>query len=209
MTATSLLQTSERLILASASQSRAALLKAAGLEFAIAPAGIDEEAVREALRGDAAPPAPADVAEILARAKAEAVSGAAMEAIVIGADQVLALGNDIMAKPAGMAEARAMLLRLAGKTHHLHTGVCVARAGQTVWSRTDTAALTMRPLTPAFVGRYLAAAGEGALSSVGAYQIESLGIHLFAEIEGDFFTILGLPLLPLLNFLRAHGVDGG
>ena len=152
---------------------------------------------------------PHDVAEVLARAKAEAVSDVAQGACVIGGDQVLAFGKQIISKPDSMAAARAQLLDLNGKTHQLHTAVAVAMNGETVWTYTDVATLTMRKLTPEFIGHYLAAAGEAVLSSVGAYQIESVGIQLFEKIEGDFFSILGLPLLPLLDALRRQGAIEG
>jgi septum formation protein len=149
------------------------------------------------------------VAEILARAKAEEVSASQPAAIVIGADQILELDGVILSKPANMAEARGALLRLSGCTHRLHSAVSVAHGGTSLWSRADSAALTMRDLSPEFIGRYLAAAGQAVLGSVGAYQIEGLGIHLFSEVRGDHFTILGLPLLPLLDWLRREGAIGG
>ena len=150
-----------------------------------------------------------DVAEILARAKAEAVSDLATTAYVIGGDQVLALGETILAKPDSMEAARRQLLDLSGKRHTLHTAAAVATDGETIWAETTVATLTMRKLSPAFIGRYLAAAGEEILSSVGAYQIESLGVQLFEAIDGDYFSILGLPLIPLLDTLRREGVIEG
>jgi septum formation protein len=195
-------------ILASASRSRARLLEAAGLTFIVEPPGLDEAAMRQAISGEGSL-APHDVAEVLARAKAEAVSDLARKACVIGADQVLALGDTILAKPDSMEAARHQLLDLSGKRHTLHTAVAVAINGETVWAETTLATLTMRKLSPQFIGRYLAAAGEEVLSSVGAYQIESLGIQLFDAIEGDYFSILGLPLLPLLDTLRREGVIEG
>lgn len=196
------------LILASSSKSRAKLLEAAGLAFIIEPPGLDESAMREAVGGEHAL-APHDVAEVLARAKAEAVSDVAPEAYVIGGDQVLAFGDVIMSKPESMEAARRHLLDLRGKTHTLHTAVAVATNGETIWAETTMATLTMRKLSPEFIGRYLAAAGEEVLSSVGAYQIESLGIELFEKIDGDYFSILGLPLIPLLDTLRREGVIEG
>ncbi|MGV1015493.1 MAG: Maf family protein, partial [Methyloceanibacter sp.] len=145
----------------------------------------------------------------LARAKAEAVSDLARQAYVIGADQVLSFGDVILTKPDSMEAARRQLLDLRGKSHTLHTSVAVATGGATVWTETEMATLTMRKLTPEFIGRYLAAAGEEVLNSVGAYQIEQLGIQLFEKIEGDYFTVLGLPLLPLLATLRREGVIEG
>ncbi len=196
------------LILASASESRARILEAAGLAFTVEPPGVDEDAMRKAL-ADERPLAPHDVAEVLARAKAEAVSERAPKAYVIGGDQVLAQGERIFAKPDSMEAARRQLLDLSGKQHALHTAVAVATKGKTVWAETTTATLTMRTLSPAFIGRYLAAAGEDVVGSVGAYQLESLGIHLFEQIEGDHFSILGLPLNPLLDTLRREGVIEG
>jgi septum formation protein len=193
------------LILASSSKSRAKLLEAAGLSFIVEPPGLDESAMRQAVAGDEAL-APHDVAEVLARAKAEAVSEVASKAYVIGGDQVLAFGDVIMSKPDSMETARRQLLDLSGKMHTLHTSVAVATNGETIWTETTIATLTMRKLSHQFIGRYLAAAGEEVLSSVGAYQIESLGIELFEKIDGDYFSILGLPLIPLLDTLRREGV---
>jgi nucleoside triphosphate pyrophosphatase len=196
------------LILASSSKSRAKLLEAAGLAFIVEPPGLDESAMRQAVAGGEAL-APHDVAEVLARAKAEAVSEVAPKAHVIGGDQVLAFGDVIMSKPESMEAARRQLLDLSGKTHTLHTSVAVATNGETIWADTTVAILTIRKLSPEFIGRYLAAAGEEVLSSVGAYQIESIGVQLFEKIDGDYFSILGLPLIPLLDTLRREGVIEG
>lgn len=196
------------LILASSSKIRARLLEAAGLAFIVEPPGLDESVMRQAVGGERLL-SPSDVAEVLARAKAEAVSDLARPAYVIGADQVLSFGDTVLSKPDSMEAARRQLLDLRGKSHTLHTSVALATNGATVWAETHTATLTMRKLSPEFIGRYLAAAGEEVLSSVGAYQIESLGIQLFDRIEGDYFTILGLPLLPLLAALRREGVIEG
>jgi septum formation protein len=196
------------LILASTSKSRARILEAAGLAFIVEPPGLDEAVMRQAVSGEGSL-APHDVAEVLARAKAEAVSELAPKAYVIGADQVLALGDKILAKPDNMEVARGQLLDLRGRTHTLHTAVAVATAGDTIWAETTIATLHMRKLTPEFIGRYLAATGDEALSSVGAYQLEGLGAQLFDKIEGDYFSILGLPLIPLLDTLRREGVIEG
>lgn len=192
---------STKIILASASQARASLLRNAAIEFEIIPADVDESTIRDVMAG---PPRakPEDIAEVLARHKAESISALHPDAIVIGADQILALGDEIFEKPADMDAARDALLQLKGKTHSLISAVCVARKGETVWSHVESADLTMRDFSPEFLGQYLAAAGDNICSSVGAYQLESLGIHLFEEIKGDYFTILGLPLLPLLAYLR-------
>jgi septum formation protein len=196
------------LILASSSTSRAQMLEAAGLAFIVEPPGLDEATMRQAVSGETSLD-PHDVAEVLARAKAEAVSDLAPKAYVIGADQILALGKTTMSKPDSMEAARRQLLDLSGKTHTLHTAVAVATNGETIWAETTVATLTMRKLSPEFIGRYLAAAGEEVLGSVGAYQLESLGVQLFDKIDGDYFSILGLPLIPLLDTLRREGVIEG
>lgn len=193
------------LVLASASITRQNLLKAAGLVFHIEPATVDEHAIRAGLRKQPGIRAPAQIAEELARAKARQVGAGSNETLVIGADQVLALGDEIISKPHNIDEARDALLRLRGKTHHLHTAVVLARAGDVPWSHDETAALTMRSFSDTFLADYLARQGAGACNSPGGYEIEGLGIQLFERIEGDYFGILGLPLLPLLAELRARG----
>ena len=196
------------LILASSSKVRARLLEAAGLAFSVEGPGINEHAMRQAISSTGSLSAQ-DVAEVLARAKAEAVSELAKDAFVIGADQVLALGNHIFTKPDTMDAARSQLLDLSGKTHTLHSAVALATKGETVWAHAESSTLTMRRFTPQFIGRYLAAAGESVLTSVGAYQIEGLSIRLFEKIDGDYFSILGIPLLPLLDALRREGAIEG
>jgi septum formation protein len=196
------------LILASSSKVRARLLQAAGLTFSVQSPGLDEHAMRQAISSTGAL-SPQDVAEVLARAKAEAVSGLLPAALVIGADQVLALGERILSKPDTMEEARSELLDLSGKSHALHSAVALAKNGATLWAHSETSTLMMRELTPQFIGRYLAAAGGEVLSSVGAYQLEGLGIQLFEKVDGDYFSILGLPLLPLLDALRREGAIEG
>lgn len=196
------------LILASASTSRARLLESAGLAFIVQPPGLDESAMRQAISGEKSLH-PQDVAEVLARAKAEAVSDVAKGAFVIGGDQVLAVESRILTKPGSMEAARKQLLDLSGKSHTLHTSVAVAKDGETIWAYTDASTLVMRKLTPEFIGHYLGAAGEEVLNSVGAYQIESIGVQLFEKIDGDYFSILGLPLLPLLDALRREGAIEG
>jgi septum formation protein len=189
------------LVLASASKARAQLLRAAGLSFETRPAPLDEDMIRATVEEDLEPE---DVAEVLARAKAESVSAGA-SALVIGADQTLELDGALITKAADMEEARRRLLELSGRTHSLHASVALARGGETIWTDTREARLVMRKLDPAFVGRYLAEAGDAALGSVGCYQIEGLGAQLFEKIDGDLFTIMGLPLLPLLAALRREG----
>jgi septum formation protein len=192
------------LVLASASRARQALLANAGVAFEVAPAAIDERAAEQPLLKAGA--TPDDIAVALAMAKAAAVSDPRPGDLVIGADQVLELEGERLTKPQDMESARRQLLQLSGRTHELHSAVAAARAGEVVWQRVETARLTMRRLDPAAIGRYLAEVGDAALTSVGAYQIEGPGIRLFERIEGDYFAILGLPLLPLLAFLRAEGV---
>lgn len=192
------------LVLASASPARRALLKNAGLSFEVVPAAIDERAAERPLADAGAPPE--DIAAALAMVKAASVSEARSDTLVIGADQVLNLDGERLTKPADMEAARHQLLRLSGKTHLLHSAVACARGGEIAWEHMETARLKMRKLTPAFIGRYLAAVGEDALKSVGAYQLEGRGIQLFEKVEGDYFAILGLPLLPLLAFLRSEGL---
>ena len=196
------------MILASASAARRTLLESTGLTFSTKAADLDEAAMRTAMGLDGTVD-PSDVAEVLARAKAEAISRQSGEVFVIGGDQIMSAGGKTYGKPRSLDEARARLLDLSGKSHQLHTAVVLATGGTTVWAYTDVAMLTMRRFSPEFLGRYLAAAGEAAVCSVGAYQIESLGIQLFEKIDGDFFSILGLPLLPLLDALRREGAIEG
>jgi septum formation protein len=193
------------LILASASAARRNLLQAAGLEFRVQPSSIDEPAIRLELRRRPETFTPARIAEQLALAKARQVSGEKPDSLVIGADQVLAIGKTMLSKPRTMAEARDMLLELRGRTHHLHTTVALAASGEVDWSHSETATLTMRRFSPTFIDDYLSRCGARACNSPGAYEIESFGIQLFERIEGDYFAILGLPLLPLLGALRARG----
>ena len=195
------------LILASASPFRATMLKNAGLAFEANAARIDERAVEQPLLEADLPPG--DIAEVLAIAKAEEVSVRNTGALVIGSDQVLSFDGEILHKVEDMEGARRRLLHLSGKTHYLDSAIALLRDGEVLWSHVERAALTMRTLTPEFVGRHLAEAGETVLSSVGAYQIESVGVQLFEKIEGDFFTIMGLPLLPLLAELRRQGALEG
>ena len=193
-----------RIILASKSISRKTILYNAGLRFDVIPSEIDERAVEEPLLRTGF--SPEDIALVLAEAKAETVSMTSPDSYTIGADQILEFEGERITKPDTMKSARRLLLRMRGKTHHLHSAVAVARRGEVLWTNAGTAHLTMREYSPEFVGRYLAQVGEEALTSVGAYRIEGLGIHLFEKIGGDYFTILGIPLLPLLKYLREHSV---
>lgn len=194
-------------ILASASRHRRQMLENAGLDFDVVPAAIDERSAEAPLGGSGA--TPEEVAQVLALAKAGDVSGRNAGRLVLGCDQTLSLGDEILHKPADMEQARRQLLKLSGRTHQLNSAAVLVRDGVTLWSHVGVARLTMRTLTPAFVGRHLARVGDKALTSVGAYQIEGEGIQLFDRIEGDFFTIVGVPLLPLLAALRDLGaIDG-
>lgn len=189
-------------VLASQAESRRKLLTAAGLAFHIIRPDVDEAAIHEALYNGNAETDPSDVAELLARAKAEEVSARVPAALVIGADQVLSLDGKILDKPADRDAVRDRLLALRGKTHQLHSAVTLAEGGQVTWSHIETAHLTMRAFSPEFLGRYLAAAGPQVYPSVVPYQLDGLGIQLFDRIEGDYFAILGLPVLLLFERLR-------
>ena len=198
---------SESIVLASGSPFRRKMLQDAGLAIEAIPARIDERAVEQATQGSGV--TPAELAAILAEAKALDVSEHLPGRLVIGADQTLSLGDEVLHKPRDMEEARRRLLALSGRTHELNSAVVIARDGAVVWRHVVTARLAMRDLDPAFIGRHLSRVGEKALSSVGAYQIEGEGIQLFEKIDGDHFTIIGLPLLPLLAELRKLGaIDG-
>lgn len=188
------------LILASQSRARQALLANAGFDFEAIPADIDERRIQ----CDSDLSEPGQIALLLAREKALAVSRACPERTVLGADQTLALGAQLFNKPAGRSEAADQLRMLAGKTHELHSAIAVARNGSTLFETVSVARMTMRELTQAEIESYLDAAGTDVTTSVGAYQLEGLGVHLFEQVEGDHFTILGLPLLPLLAFLRSE-----
>jgi septum formation protein len=192
-----------QIVLASASPSRAALIRNAGIDFVARPAEIDERSIEAPLA--AAGASPADIAMALAEAKAMAVATDESDTLVVGADQVLFTDGRSWHKPADLAEARDQLLALSGRAHTLETAVAVARAGAIAWRYGATARMTMRQLSGELVDAYLREVGEAALASVGAYQIEGRGIRLFESIDGDYFAILGLPLLPLLQFLRRAG----
>ena len=197
----------ETLILASSSPFRKAMLENAGLSVEALPAGIDERAVELALEGTGS--TPEDVALVLAEAKALRVSEERPGALVLGCDQTLSLAGELFHKPVDMEGARRHLLALSGRTHQLCSAVVLARDGVALWRYAGIANMTMRKLSPAFIGRHLARVGNRALGSVGAYQIEGEGIQLFEKIDGDHFTIVGLPLLELLNKLREMGaIDG-
>ena len=191
------------LVLASASPFRRALLENAGLVFEAKAAKIDERALEKPL--EEAGVAPETVALALAEAKARDVAGHFGDALVIGSDQTMSLEARDYHKPKDMAEAAQHLLSLSGKTHRLNSAIVLLRGEEVVWRHVSSAHMTVRPLTAGFVDRHLQRVGEKALSSVGAYQLEGEGIQLFEKIEGDYFTILGLPMLPLLAKLRELG----
>jgi septum formation protein len=197
----------EKLILASGSPFRKALLTNAGIDFRAVPPTVDERTLEAPLEGSGA--TPEEVAQILAEAKAANVGESYPGTLVLGSDQTLSLGDRVFHKPRDMEDARRHLLALSGRTHHLNSAAVLVRGGQTLWRHVGIASLTMRELDPAFIGRHLARVGDKALSSVGAYQIEGEGIQLFEKIEGDYFTIVGLPLLAVLAALREFGaIDG-
>jgi septum formation protein len=193
------------LVLASKSAARRTLLDAAGIAVEIRPADIDERAVEAKATADGA----AAVAAMLARAKARAVAAQMPGRLVLGADQTLALEAQRFSKPLDRAGAKEQLRALRGHTHALHSALALVRDGEVVFEHGDTARLTMRAFSDKFLDDYLDAAGSTVTASVGGYQLEGPGIQLFERIEGDYFTILGLPLLPLLDFLRRDGCLAG
>ena len=188
------------IILASKSIHRRALLENTGINFSAQSADIDERAVEapllEANLGGA------DVAEVLAIAKASHISEQNKSSYIIGCDQTLSLDGELLHKPEDMEAARRRLLLLSGKTHELNSAIAIVHNGETLWNHVEIAKVTFRDLDPGFVGRHVAEVGEKILTSVGAYQIEGLGVQLFKKIEGDYFSIIGLPVLPLLEQLR-------
>jgi septum formation protein len=192
---------SDPLVLASRSAARRALLEAAGVPLALHPADLDERALERV----AAAEAPAAMAALLARAKAAFVAGLHPGRLVLGADQTLALGPQRFAKPVDRAVARAQLRVLSGRTHELHSAIAFVQDAAVLFEHVDTARLTMRSLSDRFLDLYLDAVGNAATASVGAYQIEGPGIQLFERLDGDYFTILGLPLVAALDFLRRRG----
>lgn len=200
-------QQQAKLVLASKSPYRAQLLKNVGLDVESQPADIDERAVETPLLK--AGLNAADIADILAQTKATDVSKKNPDAYVIGCDQTLSLDDELLHKPANMEEARSRLLKMSGKTHQLNSAIVLVRNEEVLWSHVEIARLKMRDLDPGFIGRHLAKVGDSVLSSVGAYQIEGEGLQLFEKITGDYFTIMGLPLLPLLSELRQRKLIDG
>jgi septum formation protein len=200
------------LVLASSSATRRALLARAGIAFEALPAAVDEAALKEACQAEGIPAE--DAAIILAEAKAERIARRVPDALVIGGDQLLVCRMEDgrerwFDKPADMAAARAQLQALRGKTHRLVTATVAWRNGARIWQDVTSPRLTMRAFSDVFLDAYLAAEGDALLASVGGYRLEALGVHLFSRVEGEHSAILGLPLLPLLGFLRGNGVLEG
>ena len=193
-----------RLVLASASISRRSLLEAAGLRFEVKPAHVDEAEVKQAAQADGM--TAADTALVLADLKVARVSRRDAQALVIGADQILVCDGAWFDKPADRAAARVQLGELRGKPHSLATAVVCFQGGVRIWHHLAEPRLTMRQFSDAFLDAYLAAEGDAVVTTVGAYRLEAHGIHLFERVDGDHSAILGLPLVPLLGFLRQHGV---
>ena len=192
-----------QVILASGSESRRRLLANAGVLAESVRPNVDEDAAKQTFRADGM--RVSDQAMQLAELKAVKVSSR-RDGLVIGGDQMLNLGGEPMDKPADMAEAANHLRRFSGKSHTLETAIVIAEGGKPVWRHLTAPKLTVRPLDEAFISSYLQASGADILSTVGAYKLEGLGAQLFSRIEGDYFSILGLPLLPLLDYLRVRGV---
>jgi septum formation protein len=180
------------------------MLARAGVLFTIAPASVDENSIKTSVRAAGADVA--EVAEVLAATKAQQVSRNHEGELVIGADQMLACDGDWFDKPASRAVARSQLMRLRGRTHELVSAVCVVRDGVVIWHHIERASVTVRHFSEDFVDEYIEKMDQAILATVGGYELEGLGAQLFSGIEGDYFTILGMPLLPLLDFLRGHGV---
>jgi septum formation protein len=191
----------EPLVLASRSRIRETLLAAAGVPVDVRPADLDERA----LEAGAPAQGPDATAALLARAKAGAVAKLNPGRLTLGADQTLALGTERFAKPADRATARQQLRALSGRSHELHSAIAFVQDETTLFEHNAVARLTMRALSDRFVDLYLDTVGDAATASVGAYQLEGLGIQLFERVEGDYFTVLGLPLMAALDFLRQRG----
>lgn len=196
--------TAPRVVLASSSAIRATILRQAGIPIEVMPADVDESALKQSMRAERA--SVADCATALAILKAQRVSQRQPGALVIGADQMLECDGTWFDKPGDTAQAADQLRALRGKTHRLIAAVVVMRDGEVLWRHVEPARLTVRLFSDAFLESYLSAVGAAVCQSVGAYQLEGRGVQLFSHIDGDHFTILGLPLLPLLDFLRHHGV---
>jgi len=192
------------LVLASASSSRARLLQHAGVPFEVHPAHVDEDSVKESMLADGAQGRA--IADALAELKARRVSNARPDAVVLGADQVLICDGELFSKAETIEDAAAQLRGLRGKPHLLVTAAVLAKDGAAIWRHADISTLWMRDFSDTFLETYLAAESDDLLGSVGCYRLEATGVQLFERIEGDYFSILGLPLVPLLAALRQHGV---
>lgn len=190
------------IVLASSSFIRRQILQNAGITFHVKPAKIDEEKIRDDLLRIKPNTLHSEIALILAEEKSREISAQFLNSIVIGCDQILSIGSEILSKPKNLIEARQALEKLRGRSHHLHSGVVLTQNGQTLWRFVETATLTMQSFSDKFLESYLNDVGESILGCVGAYQVEGLGIRLFDYIQGDYHSILGLPLLPLLRELR-------
>lgn len=193
-----------KLILASGSAARQRILRGAGVVFEVAKASIDEHQLLESMRAEKV--SARDCADLLAELKAQKVSRVHVDDWIIGADQTLSFDQEIFEQPGTAEKARAQLMKLRGKTHTLNSAVCVARQGSVVWRHVGQARLAMRAFSDEFLDRYLVEAGVDILSSVGAYHVEGPGLQLFSKIDGDLFTIQGMPMLPLLDYLRTQGL---
>ena len=196
------------IVLASGSRARREMLAAAGVHFTVQAADVDEPAIRARMLKQDASVEPKRIAAVLAAAKAEDVSGKVRSSLIIGADQVLALGNELLSKAPSIEAAREALRKLRGRTHELHSAVAFAEKGKVTWAHVATARLTMRDFSDAFLDDYLLRAGDRVGQSVGGYELEGIGVQLFDHIEGDYFTILGLPLMAVLGELRSRGIIG-
>ena len=195
---------SQELILASGSEIRAQLLRNAGLQFAVIPARVDEEMVREALVAENAPPR--DIADGLAELKARKMSDKNPGALVIGCDQVLSFDKQLLSKPTCREEAREQLIQMRGNRHELLSAAVICEAGKPVWRYVGSVRLTMRRFSDAYIDGYIERNWDSIRNSVGAYKLEEEGVRLFTQIDGDYFTVLGLPLLDLLSYLGLRGV---
>jgi len=191
-------------ILASGSRPRARMLANAGVPFETDPASVDEAVIRTSMRAAGADIA--DVAELLAATKAQQVGRNHGNSLIIGADQMLVCDGEWFDKPEDLQGARAQLRKLRGRTHELISAICVVQGGVVAWHHVNRARITMRPFSESFIDDYVNKMGQNICATVGGYELEGLGAQLFSRIEGDYFTILGMPLLPLLDFLRGHGV---
>ncbi|UTW59098.1 septum formation protein Maf [Kordiimonas sp. SCSIO 12603] len=191
-------------ILASGSKTRAKMLKSAGVDFTVQTAPVDEASLKEALVADGA--APRHIADALAEMKARAVSFMYPEALVLGADQILVKDGKIFSKASNQQEAEATLKELSGGEHRLISAAVICQNGQAIWRSVDQVKMDVRPLSDTFIKQYLNILGDDAYWSVGCYQIEGIGAQLFNRVDGDYFTVLGMPLLPVLDFLRRYNL---